>query len=134
MNFLNKLFFSQKESKKGRLNLAVSDRQKIEDIWTAVEQLQNLAKPSAFREAVIEADKLVDFALDKMYPGKDNAAERLKEAKELFERNRQDYENLWYAHKLRNEMVHTVGFELPTQEAKVILGYFKRALEIIGVK
>ena len=74
---------------------------------------------------------MVDFALDKLYSGKESAAERLKEAKEIFGYNRQDYENLWYAHKLRNEMVHKVGFELPSVEAKQLLDFFKRALEIM---
>ena len=132
MTFLNLLFGNrQPSSQKGVLTSA--DREQIREGWSKIEELQKVGKPSTLREAVIEADKLVDFALGKIYPGKEKAAERLKEAKERFAGNPQDYENLWYAHKLRNEMVHTVGFELPSVEAKNILDYFRRALEVLGV-
>ena len=113
--------------------MASADKEQVEAGWRKIEELKNVGKPSAFREAVVEADKLVNFVLDKLYPGKVSAGERLKEAKEVFGYNRQDYENLWYAHKLRNEMVHKVGFELPSVEAKQLLDFFKKALEIIGV-
>lgn len=131
MNFLSKIFTKkQSDSKKGALQSL--DKQQIQEAWLKIEQLSSIGKPSAFREAVIEADKLVDFALGKVYPGRETAAERLKEAKELFQNSRADYDNLWYAHKLRNEMVHTVGFELPSVEAKRVLDHFKKALEILG--
>ncbi len=132
MNFLKNLFGGRKPVQRRGL-VTSADKEQIEAGWQKVEELKNVGKPSAFREAVVEADKLVNFALDKLYPGKESAAERLKEAKEVFGYNRQDYENLWYAHKLRNEMVHKVGFELPSVEAKQLLDFFKRALEIIGV-
>ncbi|OGY20973.1 MAG: hypothetical protein A2126_03050 [Candidatus Woykebacteria bacterium GWB1_45_5] len=132
MRLLAKLFGQKKPAGK-RANITGVDRDKIREWWVKIEELKNLNKPSALSEAVIEADKLVNLALDRIYPGKENAAERLKEAKAIFSTYKQDYENLWYAHKLRNEMVHTVGFELPSLEAKNILEYFKRALEILGV-
>jgi len=113
--------------------LTVADQQQIEERWKKIEELAGIGKPSTLREAVIEADKLVNLALGRIYPGKETAAERLKEAKEMFASYRQDYENLWYAHKIRNEMVHTVGFELPSMEAKNILDYFRKALEVVGV-
>ncbi len=132
MNFLKNLF-GGKEPTHRRGLVTSADKEQVEVGWRKIEELKNVGKPSAFREAVVEADKLVNFVLDKLYPGKESAGERLKEAKEVFGYNRQDYENLWYAHKLRNEMVHKVGFELPSVEAKQLLDFFKRALEIIGV-
>lgn len=126
-------FFKKKSVARSRGRIAVADRQQIEGRWKKIEELAGIGKPSTLREAVIEADKLVDFALDRIYPGKEKAAERLKEAKEMFTGDPQEYENLWYAHKLRNEVVHTVGFELPAFQAKNILDYFRRALEVLGV-
>ncbi|OGY26226.1 MAG: hypothetical protein A2Z24_01570 [Candidatus Woykebacteria bacterium RBG_16_44_10] len=131
MNLLTRLF-GQKKFSARRVAVSGFDRDQIRQRWGKIEELKNLGKPSTLREAVIEADKLVDFALDKLYPGNGTTAERLKLAREMFSSARQDYENLWYAHKIRNEMVHTVGFELPTMEAKNILDYFKKALEIFG--
>lgn len=131
MSLLTRLFGPKKLTAK-RGVVSSFDRDQVRERWEKIEELKNAGRPSASREAVIEADKLVDFALDKIYPGNNTAAERLKLAKEMFASFRQDYENLWYAHKIRNEMVHTVGFELPTVEARNILDYSKRALEIIG--
>jgi hypothetical protein len=131
MNFFTKIF-KKNEVPKTRESLSFADREQIKERWEKIEQLTKVGRPSAFREAVIEADKLVDFALKVCFPFRETAAERLKEAKEFFLRNRDYYENLWYAHKIRNEMVHTVGFELPSVEAKNILAYYKQALEIIS--
>jgi hypothetical protein len=130
MGFLGNLFGRQPQMK--RAFLSPFDKSEVERGWQRVEELKNVGKPSTFREAVVEADKLVDFTLDKLYPGKESAAERIKEAQEKFKFSRQDYENLWYAHKLRNETVHKVGFELPSVEAGHLLDYFKKALETLG--
>ncbi|HEX7456065.1 MAG TPA: hypothetical protein VF303_01180 [Candidatus Nanoarchaeia archaeon] len=126
------IFFGRKRTVEKRGLLGSFDRDQIQVGWQKIEELKNVGKPSTFREAVVEADKLVDFSLDKLFPGRENAAERLKETKEIFKFNREDYENLWYAHKLRNEIVHKVGFELPSVEAKRLLDYFKKALETLG--
>ena len=133
MNFLAKLLGWGKQASRQRSFLTGEDREQIRDRWEKIGQLEEVGKPSAWREAVIEADKLVDFALAKIYPGEEKTANRLVQAKEVFASYKQEYENLWYAHKIRNEMVHTVGFELPSVEAKNILEYFKRSLEILGV-
>jgi len=108
------------------------ERQRILERWKTIEELKTTGRPSAFKEAVIEADKLTDLALSCIYPSIDTYVERLKQAKELFLSSRQDYENLWYAHKIRNELVHSLGFELPSAEAKNVLDHFKKALEILG--
>jgi hypothetical protein len=130
MNFLAKIFSQTNQVKKGILTSA--DREQVRERWEKIVELENINKPSTLREAVIEADKLVDFALSKLYPQKEKAADRLREAKSDFLNYRQDYEDLWYSHKIRNELVHTVGFELPSTEAKNVLDNFKRALEILG--
>lgn len=131
MNFINLLFGQNKNSGK-RGYLASLDKDQVKQRWERIEELKLVDRPSALREAVIEADKLVDFSLGIIYQGREGAAARLKEAKALFVNKKEAYENLWYAHKIRNEMVHTVGFELPIMEAKNILEIFQKALEIIG--
>ena len=131
MNFINLLFGQNKNSGK-RGYLASLDKDQVKQRWERIEELKLVDRPSALREAVIEADKLVDFSLGIIYQGREGAAARLKEAKALFVNQKEAYENLWYAHKIRNEMVHTVGFELPIMEAKNILEIFQKALEIIG--
>jgi hypothetical protein len=134
MSLLNKLFsFNRSAVKKSyRSSVGSLERQKILERWKTIEELKTTGRPSAIKEAAIEADKLTDLALSCVYPSIDTYVERLKQAKELFLSSKQDYENLWYAHKIRNELVHSVGFELPSAEAKNVLDYFKKALEVIG--
>lgn len=133
MSFLSFLFNSKREQKIYHGSVGSAERQTILERWAKIEELKSVGKPSAMKEAVIEADKLVDLALASVYPSIDKSVERLKQAKEMFLSNRQDYENLWYAHKIRNELVHTVGFDLPGVEAKNILAYFRKALEVMGI-
>lgn len=113
--------------------MTLLDRQTVQTGWQKVEEQASLGKPSNLKSAVIEADKLVDFALRKMYPAAETMGERLKEVKPKFIGNYALYDDLWFAHKLRNELVHNVGFEIPTVEARPTLEKFKAALVHLGV-
>ena len=110
-----------------------SDRNLAQDRWVDLEKKLSVGTPSSTREAVLEADKVLGYVLEKIYPTGDNFGERLKTAKIKFNGRYDEYDHLWYAHKIRNEMVHNVNFELPTSQAADVLGKFKRGLEILGV-
>ncbi|MBE2279032.1 MAG: hypothetical protein IAE91_01455 [Ignavibacteriaceae bacterium] len=59
------------------------------------------------KDSLVELDKLLDFILkSKMIRG-ETLGERLKNAKNIFSKS--DYNLLWEAHKLRNQLVHEVG-------------------------
>ena len=61
-------------------------------------------RESSIKQALLEADKLLDLGLkDKKTKG-ETMGERLKSAKNLFDNNL--YNEIWQAHKLRNQMVH----------------------------
>ena len=60
------------------------DRQTVRDGWLKIEEQASFGKPSNYRSAVIDADKLVDFVLRKMYPADETMGERLKSAKDKF--------------------------------------------------
>lgn len=81
------------------------------------------------REAVMDADKLVDYAL--MRQGFDGSlGEKLKKAGRRFS----DLNGLWRAHKLRNEIAHELSDKLNKGEAKSALAQFKKALNDLGAK
>ena len=113
--------------------LGGSDRDLAKEKWMGLEGKLKANTPSATRQAVLEADKVLGFVLEKIYPSGDNFGERLKAAKIKFNGRYDEYNHLWYAHKIRNEMVHNVNFELPTSQAEDVLGKFRRGLEILGV-
>ena len=108
------------------------DRQTVRDGWLKIEEQASFGKPSNYRSAVIDADKLIDFVLRKMYPVDETMGERLKSAKDKFINYYEIYDGLWFAHKVRNEIVHNVNFELPSVEVRNILDKFKAGLDRLG--
>lgn len=132
MGLFSSLFKGVKGSYVPQGRLTLMDQNFVRENWLRIEEQANLGKPSNFRSAVIDADKLVDFVLKKIYPSLDSMGERLKQAKSEFKDNYPVYDQLWFAHKTRNELVHNVGFELASVQAKVVLENFKNALVYLG--
>lgn len=78
--------------------------------------------------AVIDADKLMDEALKKRnYHGK-TMGERLVAA----QHDISDNDAVWYAHKLRNRLVHEPTMRLRKNEAKNALAGFRQGLKDLG--
>jgi len=78
--------------------------------------------------AVIDGDKLLDEALRKRgFRGK-TMGERLVSA----QRSLSDNDGAWYAHKLRNRLVHESNVRLKKNEAQNALAGFKQALKDLG--
>lgn len=78
--------------------------------------------------AIIDADKLLDEALKKRcFRGK-TMGERLVSAQRALSNN----DTVWYAHKLRNRLVHEPGVRLKKNEAKQALAGFKQGLRDLG--
>lgn len=130
MGILNFLFGKNNFTREGALT--VYDRQTVQETWQKIEEQVGFGKPSNFRSAVIDADKLVDFVLRKLYPGEESMGERLKQAKTKFVNNYEVYDGLWFAHKVRNELVHNVNFDLPSVQVRDILDKFKAGLSQLG--
>ncbi len=78
--------------------------------------------------AVIDADKLLDEALRKKnFHGK-TMGERLVAA----QRELSDNDAVWYAHKLRNRLVHEPSVRLKKREAQNALAGFRQGLKDLG--
>lgn len=78
--------------------------------------------------AVIDADKLMDEALKRRsYRGK-TMGERLVAA----QHDISDNDAVWYAHKLRNRLVHEPTMRLRKNEAKQALAGFRQGLKDLG--
>lgn len=68
------------------------------------------------RYALIEMDKILDHALIKTGMKGETMGERLKNANNIFDRN--SYEKIWSAHKLRNSIVHDIDTTVSSQKLK----------------
>jgi len=107
------------------------DKDRIAEEWERIEQLVGTGRPSALKEAVVAADKLLDYALTQISSG-ETMGERLKNASRGFSRD--IYQGLWDAHKMRNALVHEAGFDLPVSVAKGVLEKFKRGFKSLGAR
>ena len=78
---------------------------------------------------IIEADKLLDFALEKYgYTG--SLGEKLKQAERLFS----DKNGVWFAHKMRNKFAHELNFSPSEFEFRKALESFRKALSDLKIK
>ena len=93
-----------------------------------MELLTKVKTPEGMVLAVIEADKLLDEALKRRRFSGKTMGERLVAA----QRTLADNDAVWYAHKLRNRLVHEPGTRLKESEAKAALAGFRQALRDLG--
>ena len=56
-------------------------------------------------------------------------AERLSSAKARFS----EYNDIWYAHKLRNRIVHDINDEIQSYEIKKAINIYEKALKDLKV-
>jgi hypothetical protein len=83
---------------------------------------------SSLKNAINEADKLLDYVMKQLgYPG-EKMADRLKLAGPRFTSR----DNIWRAHKLRNALAHEIGFDLVPSQAKEALKDFELGLKDLG--
>ena len=92
------------------------------------ELLLRVRTPDGMILAVIDADKLLDEALKKRHFKGKTMGERLVSA----QRSLSDNDSAWYAHKLRNRLVHEPNIRLKKREAQSALSGFKQALRDLG--
>jgi hypothetical protein len=106
------------------------DRQKFQERWQKIESMLRVRTESSMKQALLEADKLLDLGLKEKRVKGETMGERLKSAVNLFDKNL--YNEIWSAHKLRNQLVHEDSEILSFQiENKVLV--FKRALKAINI-
>jgi hypothetical protein len=105
----------------GRLNQSYFQQQ-----W--VELLARVKTPEGMMLAIIDADKLLDEALRKNHFKGKTMGERLVSAQRVIK----DNDAVWYAHKLRNRLVHEPHVRLKKNEAKSALAGFRQGLKDLG--
>ncbi len=104
-------------------SFAVFKKGELTDRWNEIEQMNgNLA--------VIEADKLADAILKRANIAGNSMAERLRATESLI--NRDAYQGMWDAHKLRNNLVHDVDHLVNQTEINIALMKIKKFLTELG--
>lgn len=104
------------------------DKEDYQTDWLKIENSLDKDNKQSYNFAVIDADKLLDKALNEMgLPGK-TMGERMKRAGGYFSQ----VNSVWYAHKIRNQIAHEHGFSVDYNQAKHALASFKQALKDLG--
>jgi hypothetical protein len=100
----------------------------MKERWEVIQKKFSLGTPEAVRIAVIEADALVDTALKSMGIEGEHLADRLSnlDSEEITTINR-----VWRAHRMRNDLVHTSGFVLAPEDAKLAMDDYEAFLKEI---
>jgi hypothetical protein len=78
--------------------------------------------------AIIDADKLLDDALKKRHFKGKTMGERLVAA----QKNLSDNDAVWFAHKLRNRLVHETNVRLKKRDVQKALSGFRQGLRDLG--
>jgi hypothetical protein len=113
-------------SRSGRGRAPKLNQQYFQDQWT--ELLARVKTPEGMVLAIIDGDKLLDQALKKRrFKGK-TMGERLVSAQRVIS----DNDTVWYAHKLRNRLVHEPNVRLKKKEAQAALAGFRQGLKDLG--
>ncbi len=105
------------------------NRKEIHTQWLKIEELLSLGKPSNLQKALLMADKLLDYSLRSLDFTGETMAERLKSAKNRLP----NYQDIWYAHKLRNQIVHEMKEEIQSYEIKKAIKIYEKALKNLRV-
>jgi len=93
-----------------------------------VDLLTRVRTPEGMILAVIDADKLLDEALRRKHFKGKTTGERLVAAQRAIS----DNDSVWYAHKLRNRLVHEPNVRLKKREAQNALAGFRQCLKDLG--
>lgn len=100
------------------------------DLWINILDKAEKGTEQDLSFAIIEADKLVDAILKGGgFPG-ETMAERLKR---IDEHQLKTINDLWRAHKIRNQIVHTPEFHIGAEEARNVLRDYQHVLEELEV-
>lgn len=105
------------------------DTERYAKVWKKILEKADSAPPHSFTLAIMAADNLVGEALDDLGLEGEHVADKLQK---LNPKELRTLESLWRAHRIRNDLVHTAGFEIKENEAKEILNIFESFLKEIG--
>jgi hypothetical protein len=112
-------------TKRGPVGL---DVEKYRSRWLQVEASLKRDEVSSYHLAVLNADKLLDQALRERGVKGETMGERMKTVRDTWS----SANNVWSAHKLRNQIAHEPDVSVSYDDARRALAGFKQALKDVG--
>jgi len=105
-------------------------RKEAQESWHTIEEHFYRGGESDLKVAILEADKLLNDALREAGVVGIQLGDRLKKASTEQVPNLNE---LWQAHKLRNQIAHEPNFKLKRDLAERALGIYETALKNLGI-
>ena len=103
------------------------DVEKYRSRWMTIEQQLKRDEAHSYQICVLNADKLLDQALQERGVTGTTMGDRMKQTKWS------NANSVWSAHKLRNQIAHEPEVKLDYDGARRSLAAFKQALKDVGV-
>jgi hypothetical protein len=103
-------------------------REQLLERWQQVRQTSQQGLMGA-KLALMEADTLLDSGLKSLMMPGETLGERLKVACYKYPK----LQNVWWAHKLRNQLAHEASFQISQRQAARALDEFERALKLLNL-
>ncbi|MFZ2126585.1 MAG: hypothetical protein WAV04_03690 [Candidatus Microsaccharimonas sp.] len=104
------------------------DIEKYRSRWMTIEQQLKRDEANSYSMCVLNADKLLDQALQEKGVSGTTMGERMKAMQSKWS----NANNVWAAHKLRNQIAHEPDVRLDYDGARRTLAAFKQALKDVG--
>ncbi|PIR88451.1 MAG: hypothetical protein COU09_02140 [Candidatus Harrisonbacteria bacterium CG10_big_fil_rev_8_21_14_0_10_44_23] len=123
-----KLFDTPMESLANGKKFSV-DKQ-IRKIWFKVVERAQGGTQESWKSAILEGDAVVDLFLKKYGYEGDTMADRLSQ---IIEQEVSAVEQVWKAHRLRNDIAHTPGFGVSKKDTQDALTAYRDFLREVGV-
>lgn len=98
--------------------------------WLEIEKLLESGDEIHARQAVVEADKFFDNIMKQVGVQGQKFADRLRSLENHMNHN--NYQAIWQAHKIRNQITHEVDHKISVGEVKQVLNKFRRGLVNLG--
>lgn len=100
----------------------------VQSRWAEIIAMQN-AGPSGLKNALFEADKLLDYCMIGRGFAGDTMGDRLKSGGNKFN----NLNAIWAAHKLRNQLAHEVEHDIVPDQVKHSIQVLGNAIRELGV-
>ncbi len=120
------VFGLQVEQWTDMMSMAQVDRKRVLKAWLQVQERLTKGDEANMRLAIIEADKLLDSVLKRMGYVGGTMADRLKN---ITRAQLGVINELWTAHKVRNNIVHEPNYTLSSREATEVVGIYERVFK-----
>lgn len=98
--------------------------------WQRIEALIENNDMSKSTLAIHQADRFVDHVMKLVGARGETFADRLRSLESKFDK--QVYQSLWDAHKIRNQLAHQHGLVLNNQEIKKAISNYRKAARELG--